>query len=511
MRSIAFAFFLLLALALSRAAYAQEDTGDVFKAGLRHFEAGKYQEAYDQFRTLAAEFPQNDNVNFYLGLSAFELAKYKEAAEALSRVPAEHPGYLKARFDLALCRRRLGDERAAVKALEALRDELLAQFKAAPSDVGVNFLLGRTAFELGDYETAATAFDRILMENPEFEPARMELATSYFMLGSYAMAKSEFAGILAKNPPPALRGRIEPFMERLESIEGTDWFSGTLRLSACFDSNVRVSPTNGTIATVLGDVVLDPQYRKESDESLGATVVLNYRHRFADTPLGWSVVGIEHNVWYDTEDDLDVNMVAAMTGPSFETDRSRLDLQGLYMSLEKDHSAYMKSFGAAAFLATALTPHTTLTVSMKAENRKFYETRGRDSINLSASLGTIAAWGEGDANALSTWVGTEADDPVDRTEAFNKRTLGLRYDRRLPHGMGLFGGYKFQAAAYKGVKPLFGTQRHDDAHEFSAGFSEKFSDELSVEVSHTYTESGSNIGLYDYNRHLTALSVIFNF
>lgn len=92
-------------------------------------------------------------------------------------------------------------------------------FKQDPDNPEINFYLGRAAFESGDFETAAMAFERVLIVDPGAVQAKLELAKSFYRLGAKPTAIRYFRQLLDSDLPAEIRSSIKVFLDSM-SREG---------------------------------------------------------------------------------------------------------------------------------------------------------------------------------------------------------------------------------------------------------------------------------------------------
>lgn len=76
-------------------------------------------------------------------------------------------------------------------------DFFYEHFRTAPDSRNVNFLLGKSAYGMGDYEAAVMAFERVLIIDPDAVEMKLEIAKSYIALGSYKIATDYLDEVLA--------------------------------------------------------------------------------------------------------------------------------------------------------------------------------------------------------------------------------------------------------------------------------------------------------------------------
>ncbi|MEQ9124416.1 MAG: tetratricopeptide repeat protein [Alphaproteobacteria bacterium] len=107
--------------------------------------------------------------------------------------------------------------------LEALFDEILKN----PTDLDLTYKYAQEATRLGDYEAAITAYERLLLFNPELPRVKAELGVLYYRLGSFDTSRAYLQEALASDPPAAARERIEGFLARIDASKRRHSFSGS--------------------------------------------------------------------------------------------------------------------------------------------------------------------------------------------------------------------------------------------------------------------------------------------
>ena len=135
-------------------------------------------------------------------------------------------------------------------------DHFFKAFKMDPGNSDINFFIGRAAFEIGDYEAAVMAYERVLIAQPDVSRVKLEMARCYFHLKSFETAKQYFNQVLETKPPAKVRINIENFLAAIDAAKTRHVFSGVLSTGITWDDNVRVSPANDRISTIIGDITL---------------------------------------------------------------------------------------------------------------------------------------------------------------------------------------------------------------------------------------------------------------
>ena len=405
------------------------------------------------------------------------------------------------------------DARGALEAAQAHleageHEKALAQFRIAfredPGNTDVNFGLGMAAAALGDYETSCMAFDRVLIMNPEMTRVKLELGRSYFQLRLYPVAEQYFVDALEDGVPPNVRANVEGFLRDIRRTRKAHFITGTLTLSASKDSNARVSPAGDV---ELGDFPISVPVVK--DELFSTSLVLNHTYRpRAGQRWNWSTTLVNYNAVYDKETDLDVDYLNLLVGPGLLVGSGIVDLHGVAVYMDKDYLGYLRALGAEVGARFPLNQSVWLALSARGEDRKYYQTPDNTGFNSVCNAGANLTFGR---NTLAASAGYEVNTAHDDAEAYDRVIWSLRCDRDLPMGMAVYCGYKHEYTKYDRAGDFSASRRADDVAELSLGLRKRIFGRWSAEFSHKHTNSWSNVGLYDYDRDVTSVSVSYRF
>ena len=391
---------------------------------------------------------------------------------------------------------------------------LQALTASRPGDPEVDFLLGRSAYQLGDYETAVFAFERVLIARPEADRVRLELGRSYFQLGEFSSARASFEQVLAKDPPPAVRGNIVRYLERLERASRSHLFSGLLSLALSYDDNVRSSPVDERIATVLGEVTLDGAgARPEEDLIAQTTLALNHLYRSHPRRPGWLSGLLLYNASYFDEQDLNLSLVSLKTGPTWSRGIWQARLQGTGNYLTLDGERYLSSGGLELEQNWQFGPtyHLDLSGAWTSLN---YAEDARDAQTYRLLLRPSAVWGQ---TRLSLGMSGELSEADDDQFSYLRYQLRADVERQLPWRLTGKLGYRWQDSDYDGAAPLFGRARHDRLREVSVELQRPLwtrpsgGGRLLAQLRYVATDTLSNIPLYRYDKQVATFGLSYLF
>jgi tetratricopeptide (TPR) repeat protein len=148
---------------------------------------------------------------------------------------------------------RAGDSTVAVQRLgppeiEARREALLRQMLADPSNLDVAFEYAKLSSQVGDYEGAISALERMLIYAPNTARIQLELGVLYYRLGAYDVARAYFEQALA-NPsvPPNVANQIRLYLQQLALAADPPAFSATIFSAIRWESNANSGPATQNV------------------------------------------------------------------------------------------------------------------------------------------------------------------------------------------------------------------------------------------------------------------------
>ena len=154
---------------------------------------GKPELALQQFEKAAALDPGNSAIKTRVAISEIGAGQGKEGLADLERVFDTQSGAVIAGPTLVLTQLRAGQVDKAAQTAAAL-------LKRDPKSALYQTLAGTVKVEQHDYPAAEAAFQGALTSQPDFSPARRDLAQLYIATGRAEQAKKVYNDALAKNP-----------------------------------------------------------------------------------------------------------------------------------------------------------------------------------------------------------------------------------------------------------------------------------------------------------------------
>jgi len=120
---------------------------------------------------------------------------------------------------------------------------LAPQEERLGGDIEFDYWLGVAAFETNRLDRAVIAFERVLVRDPLFDSARLELARTYLRMGALDLAAQEFERLLMRSPGPEGRKLIDDYLNEITRIKQRQRFAvaAFVELGGGHDTNISSS------------------------------------------------------------------------------------------------------------------------------------------------------------------------------------------------------------------------------------------------------------------------------
>ncbi len=392
---------------------------------------------------------------------------------------------------------------------------LLKAFDLIPDDYRANFYLGRSAFELHNYEMAVMTYERVLIMTPQDLRVKLEMARAYQKLGMNDMARKYCNQVLLTDPPQTVKQNIEKFLAYIDRSEQKHFFRGTLSLGIDWNDNVWASPANNIFPAASGIVTLTGKSAQKTEDIIFSGIAdLNHTYVFPYSPFVWQTNFSAYKALYRKESELDTLYLDIESGPEYINGKGITGLQLTADYLDLEESKYSSSLGIKSYYRHMFTPSFVLSPVLAYKNKTYEKISKKNADNISLDIDTAFlvknVW-------CDTTLGYEHESAADSEYSYNRYSIKLYISREFSHGVTLFGSYDFFYTRYDGLEALFDKSRRDKIHYVDAGIKKRLwqsSDQrqsITLTLGYQYTKSLSNLDLYDYTRNVVNSSMEYRF
>ncbi|MFA5904102.1 MAG: surface lipoprotein assembly modifier [Desulfobacula sp.] len=393
---------------------------------------------------------------------------------------------------------------------------LLKAFENNPENLDLNFYLGRAAFEIGNYEMAIMAFERILIVSPHENRVKLEIARAFQKLGANNTAIQYCQEVLATNPPESVRKNINAFLTLIKKSEQTHFFNGQVATGIDWNNNIWASPSINTVNTIIGDVNLTgASSQKTQDWIYNTTIGLQHAYRMPFSDSFWKTDVTFYDAIYDKTSALDIKYFGGNTGPEFISGGDRWGLRLLFNHIDLGNMEYQNGLGLKILLDHNFNPYCLNRTVIKFEEKDFPDNPGRDANNISLTS---------DINYLfnQNWIGigikAENENADDDENTYKRWGSNISISRELPFDTTATATYAYQFSTYEKPGSLFTKSREDHQHSVGFGLKKKLwqaqdsqDQTVSLNLNYQHVWAFSNIELYEYEQDLFQMVLQYAF
>lgn len=392
--------------------------------------------------------------------------------------------------------------------------------KTTPGELGnppFDFYFGVAAINSGKTSEGILALERYLLNFPDNQTARLELARGYFLLNDDARARDEFDAILTTNPPADIARVVGEYLAAIGAREARHktTYAFSVELGGGRDSNVQsgVSDPNITLP-IFGDITL-------ADTALGTG------DRFRNVALAGRVsvpVRAQWNVFaqvaadlkqYRVADIYDQNTYSGATGFTFSRDKSLFKLALGKTTQTLDNARYRDTWSLGADYGRQIADTGVLTLG--TQFAKF----GYEGDNAIRNADYYSLQG-GYRHLFSGALRAELDGSLsvareeitrDGFEALSRNLWGGRFGVNVsPLSAWTIGaGASYLRSGYRAEDPLLMVTRRDEYIAYDVSVNYAFTPQWSARAEYLASHNKSNLALYEYKRRIGQFKLRYDF
>ena len=162
-------------------------------------------------------------------------------------------------------------------------DLLFKRLLLKPDDLDAGFQYAQLETELGDYEAAIGALERILYYNPNLPRVKLQLGVLYFHLRSYEMARNYFDAVInAPDTPSDIRTEVQTYIAAVDKAVAINQFSVYGQFGLAYQTNANAGPNSPNVLALGQNALLSPQFQKTPDWNAFGLVTMHDFYDFND-------------------------------------------------------------------------------------------------------------------------------------------------------------------------------------------------------------------------------------
>ena len=390
--------------------------------------------------------------------------------------------------------------------LDDAKKILLHDLELKSEDSETLFLLGTIAVAEKDYDAAIAYYRHILVNEPDVERVRLELARAFFLKGDYDNADRQFRFARAGDVPDAIKANIDRFLSAISRLR--EWtFNFSFALAP--DTNENAA-TGVSLIDIYGlPFTLDPNARRKS--GLGAAGEIGGEWSPLVTSNLKARIGLDAYRLDYGGSQFDDMTISSYAGPQWLFPNWDISLLATGFQRWYGNRPYLNGGGGRLTADYGITYDWLVGASVGVQSL-FYRTIPAQNGPL-FSLQTQASYVLSPSRLVQLQAGFNRQDAAAQPYSYSAWWMGAGYSQDLPYGFSAGFSPSYYFTDFDAPLAGFGVTRSDRTlmlnltllnrrFEFY-GFTPKFS--------YSFTDQESNIPLYSYTRNQFQLGLTSQF
>ncbi|MBV5322041.1 MAG: DUF560 domain-containing protein [Sulfuricurvum sp.] len=378
----------------------------------------------------------------------------------------------------------------------------------------LNYYLGKSAFEVGEFTMALAAFERISMLDPNNVRNSLELARTQYHVGLYSESEEGFRNIL-QNPalPENVRLNIEYYLGAIAKKEERSFFFISAKAGFLYDSNVNYGSANDTY-TLPGFGTFtssDPRSDLAHEESL------NFTHLYDFGAQGGAMVRNQASIYNRSYfDEHDYNIVALSYNPAlvYNDQKSSYELIGGIDRLKLSGENYYTAYSLQPKWMYSYMPSLRQTVALKLGRKNYIQSTDSALDSRSAEANGALEYYLSPSSSLrgDLVASRQIRNNGDRIDVnYNEISTNILYTNQFVPTTILQANVNFKKRSYDDYSTLFQSYRTDKTSYGSLNLIQRLSNAISLEIMGNYNRTHSTLSVYSFDKYTLSMSLSARF
>jgi tetratricopeptide (TPR) repeat protein len=430
---------------------------------------------------------------------------------------------------------------AALAASDADEAALQAAYEAIledPGSIARTMEYARIATEVGDYEAAIGALERILLLSPDQHKVRANLGILYYRLQSYEAGRHHLEQALASGElPEGLAERVEYALGEAEKGVSRHDFGGSISFGLRYRDNANAGPRSSVVMARGFSVSLDDEFQEESDGDF--FIVGNAIHRYDLDQKNRAAIETDGAFYANRQFDIeDIDNITAEISPGVRLwlrpeDRQELSVRPHFVInvMARGDDLFSNVYGAGMDLRYRPSDRAVTGGKFQHRQREYHDSDDRplaDERDGHENFGMVYVRYAfhpklsvlGRVNVIDRHAKREFHDSVEvgalaRVDLTYSSPLNFGAERALPFGRNwrAYASVIYRNLDFDTPNPRTDPSkaRNDDEWRVSLGNAMPITRRWRVNLEASYSEVGSNIANFERNNLSVALSATRRF
>lgn len=401
------------------------------------------------------------------------------------------------------------------KNYEASYEQFSTLFLNDMGNILINFYLGRSAYETKRYDMALSAYDRILISEPNNNRVRLEVAQTYMMMKMYTQSIAEFELALESKLPSLVRKRVEANIKMMKSKQKKHFFNITALLGLIYDSNINATPEAGAFdiysPSLNATVTLNNNGEEEGATIVQFATIASYKYKIEDNLFINSTI-TPMMLKYINHKEKDLHALSLSFTPTLYQKSDKYEFGFIYDHIYLGHKGYQKNFYVKPKYSKVLDKKLLFESSLKAGRINYISESEKDANSL--QLENRLKYSSENAGLFSFGLDLGKDIEIndsrtDISKDFYGVSLSNSYD--FLDGYSVKTSISYKNILYRDKDINFLSRREDKKSDYSISLQKMLMDNSLINIGSTFTNNTSNHESFDYDKYTLNLNFIYSF
>lgn len=386
--------------------------------------------------------------------------------------------------------------------------------KSNEGDPRFDYLYGLSALEVGNYNQAVFALDRVIVNKPNAIRPRLELARAYLKINNDQAALREFRQVLNLNPPATVRNNVNRYIQAMakKSQDNKKWIiDGLVSLAGGFDSNANFGADSSVFDTpVVGQVFLKDESLKQDSPFAEVRGQLNYRYITSDNQNWFVNTRLGHKHFTDAS-DFDLSDFSVQGGSIITAGKRQYQLSLRNQVLQLGGESFSNTLGVSSGFAVELDKNRVMGASVRAEDYDHQQQDSRDARRYEISGHYRFETGD-THHRFELLAGHEQpDNNAGKHLTHNSFSIGYTARHAWDATQVSFFNVQYQQRKHRAEDPIYGDKREDERLLLKVGHSMRLGKDLSAFADLGYIKNNSDLDIYATSKAFVRAGIKYHF
>jgi len=383
------------------------------------------------------------------------------------------------------------------------------------SSIDYSFYLAQAAAKLNKHKEAITAYERILILQPNHIRSKLELGKLYYQLQEYTLSKSYFSSAQNDRIPETVRLNISRYLEKIEKQSRLGSLNGALVFGLGYDTNVNSAPyASSWFVPVFGADFTNTTETVENAYHQEMALLNHYYDSTKKYGFGIKNSLLAYNKSIPGESDYNILYLRYKPSLVFSTKNYKIDAAIQFDTMYYGGKAYLENYGLTPNITHQINPSAQLSAHLKLFKKNYLRTedQGRDAnyveggVTYQKLLNNRTAW------HIDTMLIQERKESGNLTDVSNdmfalKAGVNYQYSTGIRIG-GELGAFQKN---YLDDSVFFLNKRQDNNIKIALDVSKILDKDLSLQTRAERIQNSSNQAAYEYTKNVFLVNIVKNF